>query len=92
MNNIKKYRGQNQIHQKDLADMLNISRARLCYFESEKCKNVPLRILLLLEKKMNVSKIKLLGVSNLRYLPENDEDLNFLIESIKEWYEFKKRR
>lgn len=92
MNNVKKYRGFRQMQQKELADLIGVARTRMPYYESESCKNLPPRVLNSLEKHLQVSKIKILGVSNLRYLPETEEDLEFLIETIKTWYGAKKRR
>lgn len=92
MNNIKKYRGLRQLQQKELADLIGVARTRMSYYEGNSCRNVPPRVLKALEKHLNVSKIKILGISNLRYLPETEEDLEYLLETIKTWYGAKKRR
>jgi len=84
MNNIAKYRGQANISQKDFANQLNMTRPGLSFIENGKAKNINHTNLLKMSEILGVSPIKLLGIENLKYIPETKEDFDYLIELLKE--------
>lgn len=84
MNNIAKYRGQANISQKDFAVQLGMTRPGLSFVENGNAKNIKHTKLLKMSEILGVSPIKLLGIENLKYIPESKEDFDYLIELLKE--------
>lgn len=89
MKNIKKYRGALNLSQEELSKLTKVSRTRLSYIESDRCHSIKPEVLDSLSKVLKVSKIEILGLDNLKYLPENQEDciclIKLLEEMMKKW-------
>jgi len=80
MNNIQKYRGLKGLTQSQLATDLNITRQMLSVIECGKTmKYIRPDVLNKMASILGVSKIKLLGEENFKYLPESAEDVDYLI-------------
>ena len=83
MNNIQKYRGLKNISQKDLAIQLDLTRPGLSYIENGKAKFISKKTLTKLSEILEVSPVKLLGIENLKYIPRDKEDVDFMIEILE---------
>ena len=82
MNNIKKYRGLKNITQKDFAEMLGMTRPGLSFVESGNAKNINEKRLNKMSEILNVSAIKLLGMDVFKQIPNNKDDIEYLIEML----------
>ena len=82
MNNIKKYRGLKNITQKDFAEMLGMTRPGLSFVESGNAKNINGKRLNKMSEILNVSTIKLLGMDVFKQIPNNKDDIEYLIEML----------
>lgn len=84
MNNISKYRGLKEISQKEFAEMLGMTRPGLSYVENGNAKNVCEERLKKMSEILGVSEVKLLGFENFKYLPQTQDDIDYLIEILQE--------
>ena len=84
MNNIQKYRNEKGIKQVDFAKMLNMTRPGLSFIEHGNARFIREDKLEDMSKILNVSIIKLLGLENLKHIPTTIEDIDYMIEMLKE--------
>ena len=86
MNNIKLYRGRKGLSQETLASMLGMSRTNLTYIETGKNKNFITETVEQMSEILEVTPCKLLGDANLRFAPQNDDDVDYMIKVLKTFY------
>ena len=84
MKSIIKYRGKLGMTQKQLADKIGISRVRVVYLESDECRKLTNEIEEKLCNVFQINKFELLGIDNLRHIPETKEEALYEIELLKE--------
>ena len=84
MNNIKKYRGYVGMSQKNLAEKVGVSRTGLNLWESGKTWIINKKKLLKMCEVLNVTPTKLLGYENFKYLPDNVQDIDYMIAILNE--------
>ena len=82
MLNIKKYRGLAGISQQELGDRVGLTRQSICMIESSECNHITFENAKKISEVLNCSVFDLYGLDNLRYLPENDEQVSKLIKLI----------
>lgn len=83
MNNIQKYRGLNNISQKDFAAQLEMTRPGLSFIENGKARNIDHKKLEKMSTILGVSIVKLLGMENFKYIPETKEEIDYIIELLE---------
>lgn len=89
MDNIKKFRGEIGMTQKDLAEAIDVTRSLVISLEKDSCHSTSRATTKKLCDLFKVSPCKLYGIDNLRYKPESKQDLEELIsvltEELKKW-------
>lgn len=89
MKTLVKHRGKLGMTQKELADKLGISRMRVIQLESDECHQLSKTLEDKLCNLFNVNKLELLGIDNLRHVPETKEEalyeIKLLEELMKKW-------
>ena len=89
MNNIKKFRGEIGMTQKDLAEAINVTRSLVVSLEKEDCHSTSKSTTEALCKVFNVTPCKLYGIDNFKYKPQTKADVEYLIsilnEALKKW-------
>lgn len=80
MNNIAKYRGLKGITQKDFAEQIGMTRPGLSFIENGYAKNIDSEKIEKMSKILGVSPITLLGMDNLKCIPDTKEDVDYMIE------------
>lgn len=89
MSNVKKLRVSKGWTQQELADKIGVSRITIVNIENHFYANVKSQIIDDLCEIFDVNAIKLLGIDNLKRLPETKEELEWLIEELhkelEEW-------
>ena len=88
MNNIKKYRGINNMTQEALAEKLNCARSLITYWESSEYNNLKPIQAKKLSEALNCSIIELYGEDNFKIVPSTDNDklemMKILIDGIED--------
>ncbi|MBR3208855.1 MAG: helix-turn-helix transcriptional regulator [Bacilli bacterium] len=87
MNNVKMYRGLAGLSQKELAERVGITRQGLVFIENGRSWLINRKILTKICEELNVSKPRILGLENFKYIPETKEDADYMIslmEKLKE--------
>ena len=84
MNNIQRIRKEKGIKQLDFAKMLGMTRPGLSYVENGNAKFIAEDKLQKMCEILDVSKIKLLGLGNIKYIPETEEDIDYMISLLEE--------
>ena len=84
MENIKKFRGELGMTQKDLAERINVTRSLVISLEKDSCHSTSKKTTDKLCELFKVSPCKLYGVDNLKYKPESKQDLEYLISVLTE--------
>lgn len=89
MNNIKKFRGEIGMTQKDLAEAIKVTRSLVVSLEKEDCHSTSKSTTDALCNLFKVSPCRLYGIDNFRYKPESKDDVEYLIsilnEELKKW-------
>ena len=89
MKTLIKHRGKSGMTQKDLANKLGISRMRVIQLESDDCHQLSKTLENKLCEVFEVNKFELLGIDNLRHIPETKEEalyeIKLLEELMKKW-------
>lgn len=87
MNNIKKYRGINNMTQEALAEKMNCARSLITYWESSEYNNLKPIQAKKLSEALNCSIIELYGEDNFKIIPNTDDDklemIKVLIDGIE---------
>ncbi len=83
MNNIKKYRALAGITQTDFAKQLGISRTGLGLIENGKVWIINKKTLTNICSILGVTQTQVLGLENLKYIPDNDKDIDYMIELLQ---------
>lgn len=74
MNNIKKYRGINNMTQENLAEKMNCARSLITYWENSEYNNLKPNQAQKLSQILNCSIIELYGDDNFKIVPKNDDE------------------
>lgn len=87
MNNIKKYRGINNMTQEALAEKINCARSLITYWESSEYNNLKPIQAKKLSEALNCSIIELYGEDNFKIIPNTDDEklemIKVLIDGIE---------
>lgn len=84
MNNVKYYRGMIGMTQQELADKLGIVRTNVSMIENGQIGNVSFDTVEKLCELFGVTPIRLFGLEALKYAPQNDNDIDYLIGLLME--------
>lgn len=84
MKNIKMFRGKQGLTQNDLASAISVTRALVVKLEKDTCHSTSKSTTEDLCKVFGITPCKLYGLDNFRYLPETEEDCDYLISILME--------
>ena len=87
MKNIEKFRALNDMTQKQLGEELGLSRVWISMLEKPGYFNIEEEYVEKMCEIFNVSKVELFGFENFRYLPENDNQVMYLIKILYNFIE-----
>ncbi len=83
MRNIKKLRERLGITQRELSDLSGIPRTYIVYLESDDCTQMSEKRIKQLCESLKVNRFELLGLNNLKYIPETKEETLYLISLLE---------
>lgn len=87
MKNVKVLRGQLGMTQQELADKLGVTRVYVTMLEAETYGGVSEDLLNKMCEIFKVKKHELLGIHNLKYVPETTEELETFFETVRREYQ-----
>lgn len=87
MKNLRKFRGEKGLSQSQLAEKVGVTRALIVYLEKDNTHSTSHETTLKICEVFETNPCDLYGLDNLRYYPENKEQMKNLIEALKEEYE-----
>ena len=87
MKNLRKFRGEKGLSQWQLAEKVGVTRTLIVYLEKDTTHSTSHDTTLKICEVLDTNPCDLYGLDNLKYYPENKQQMKRLIDILKEEYE-----